>query len=228
MASASGTPLGYAFDSRRPSDIASRAVDSRIAVLVSGTGTNLQALLDDPDVGPAIVLVVSDRPDAEALDRARSRGVRTIVVKPGAYESRVDHDRALLAVLEEAAIDVVLFAGYMRILTPVVVKRFEDRCLNVHPSLLPAFPGAHPVRDALQWGAKVTGVTIHFVDAEVDHGPIVFQESVEVLPDDDEATLLARLHEVEHRLYPLAARLLSQGRLKVESRRVHVLEAPQQ
>jgi phosphoribosylglycinamide formyltransferase-1 len=202
-------------------------VDSRIAVLASGTGTNLQALLDDPDVGPAIALVVSDRPDAAALDRARSRGVRAVVLEPRSYESREAHDESLLAVLEEAGTDFLLFAGYMRILTPVVVKPYEDRCLNVHPSLLPAFPGAHPVRDALEWGAKVTGVTIHFVDAEVDHGPIVFQEAMDVRPDDDEDSLLARLHEVEHRLYPRAARLLAQGRLKVEGRRVHVLDEPQ-
>ncbi len=201
-------------------------MDARTAVLASGTGTNLQALMDDPGVGPSIVMVLSDKPAASALDRARSAGIHTIVLEPRSYESREAHDRALLAILEEADVDVVLFAGYMRILTPVVVKAFEGRWLNVHPSLLPAFPGAHSVRDALDWGAKVTGVTIHFVDAEVDHGPIVFQEAVEVRPDDDEPTLLARLHEVEHRLYPRAARLLIEGRLKVEGRRVHVLEEP--
>jgi phosphoribosylglycinamide formyltransferase-1 len=195
-----------------------------MAVLVSGSGTNLQALLDDPEVGPSIVLVVSDKPQAYALERARSRDVRTAVLEPRNYESRESHDQALLELLEQSGVDFVLFAGYMRILTPVVVKPFEGRWLNVHPSLLPAFPGAHPIRDALDWGAKVTGVTIHFVEPEVDHGPIVFQQAVPILPTDDEDSLLTRLHQVEHELYPRAARLLAQGRLKVEGRIVRILE----
>jgi phosphoribosylglycinamide formyltransferase 1 len=198
-------------------------VDVRIAVLVSGTGSNLQALLDDPQTGPRIALVVSSKANAPALDRARAREVKALVLEPGRFDSREDHDRALLALLDDEGIDVVLNAGYMRILTPVVVSAFEHRWLNIHPSLLPAFPGAHPVRDALEWGAKTTGVTIHFLDEQVDHGPIVMQECVPVLPDDDEEALHARIQEVEHRLYPLAARLLAEGRLKVEGRRVHVL-----
>jgi phosphoribosylglycinamide formyltransferase-1 len=199
-------------------------VDARVAVLASGSGTNLQALLDDPDVGPSVVLVVSDKPEAMALERARSRGVKTTVLVPQQFESREAHDEALRSALEEERIDFILFAGYMRILTPVVVKAFKGRWLNIHPSLLPAFPGAHPIRDALAWGAKVTGVTVHFVDEEVDHGPIVLQQSVEVLPEDDEESLLTRVHEVEHRLYPRAARLLAQGRLRVEGRTVHIEE----
>jgi phosphoribosylglycinamide formyltransferase 1 len=195
-----------------------------VAVLASGSGTNLQALLDDPEVGPTVVLVVSDNRDAPALERARSRGVRTVVLEPREYESREAHDEALRGVLEGEKIDFILFAGYMRILTPVVVKAFQGRWLNIHPSLLPAFPGAHPIRDALAWGAKVTGVTVHFVDEEVDHGPIVLQQSVPVQPGDDEVSLVARVHEVEHELYPRAARLLAQGRLRVEGRTVHIDE----
>ena len=198
-------------------------MDVRIAVLVSGTGSNLQALLDDPHVGRSIALVVSNRPQAPALDRARAAGVKAVALQPAHYGSREAHDRALRSLLEEEGIEYILNAGYMRILTPVVVGAFEGRWLNVHPSLLPAFPGAHAVRDALEWGAKVTGVTVHFVDEEVDHGPIVMQESVVVLPGDDEASLHARIQEVEHRVYPRAARLLAEGRLKVEGRRVHVL-----
>jgi phosphoribosylglycinamide formyltransferase-1 len=199
-------------------------MDVRFAVLVSGTGTNLQALLDDPEVGPGVVLVVSSNPDAPAVDRARSQGVSTAVVDPREFDSREDHDRALRRLLEDHGIEFVLNAGYMRILTPVVTRAFDGRWLNIHPSLLPAFPGAHPVRDAIEWGAKVTGVTIHLVDEEVDHGPIVLQEAVPVLPGDDERTLHARVQEVEHRLYPRAARLLAEGKLKVEGRRVHVLD----
>ena len=194
-------------------------------MLASGTGTNLQALLDDPFIGPSVVLVVSDRPGASALDRARSRGVRAIALEPGHYPSREDFDGAQETLLEDEAIEFVLLAGYMRILGPRVVAAFRDRILNVHPSLLPAFPGAHAVRDALEWGVKVAGTTVHVVDEEVDHGPIVFQEAVPVRPGDDEETLHARIQEVEHRLYPRAARLLAEGRLKIEGRHVHFLDA---
>lgn len=199
-------------------------MDPRIAVLASGTGSNLQALLDDPHVGPRIALVVSDRRDAGALGRARDRGVEAVALEPSAYGSRPEHDAAIASLLEQRGIDVVLLAGYMRILGPAVVRAFPERILNVHPSLLPAFPGARAPRDAIEWGVRVTGVTVHLVDEEVDHGPIVAQEAVEVLPDDDERTLHARIQSVEHRVFPAAARLLTEGRLKVEGRRVHVLE----
>ena len=119
-------------------------------------------------------------------------------------------------------------AGFMRILSPMVVRAYEGRMLNIHPSLLPSFPGAHAVRDALSWGAKVSGVTVHLVDEEVDHGPIVLQQAVPVLPDDDEESLHARIQQIEHRVYPLAVRMLAEGRLKVEGRRVHLLGEWQQ
>jgi len=198
-------------------------VDVRIAVLASGAGSNLQALLDDPRVGPAISLVLSDKPAARALERAKLRGVPTVVLEPAGYGSRRDFDLALVQALQERAIDVVLLAGFMRILGPDVIRAFPDRILNVHPALLPAFPGGHAVRDALAWGAKVTGVTVHLVDEEVDHGPVVLQEAVPIVDDDDEERLTGRIHAVEHRLYPEAAFLLGEGRLKVEGRRVHVL-----
>jgi phosphoribosylglycinamide formyltransferase-1 len=200
-------------------------VDARIAVLVSGTGTNLQALLDDPHVGPSVVLVISDRPSAQALERARSRGVKPVVLEPGHYPSREDFDRALTGLLEEEAIEFVLLAGYMRIVGAVTVRAFRDRILNVHPSLLPTFPGAHAVEEALASGVRLTGATVHVVDEEVDHGPIVLQEAVPVLAEDDERTLHARIQEVEHRLFPRAARLLAEGRLKIEGRLVHVLDS---
>jgi phosphoribosylglycinamide formyltransferase-1 len=200
-------------------------VDARIAVLASGAGTNLQALLDDPHVGPSLVLVVSDQPGAGALDRARARGVKPVVLQPAHYVSREGFDRAVTSLLEEEAIEYVLLAGYMRILGSDTVRAFRDRILNVHPSLLPAFPGANAVRDALAWGVRVTGVSVHLVDEEVDHGPIVLQEPVLVLPEDDERTLHARIQEVEHRLFPQAARFLAEGRLKLEGRLVHVLDS---
>ncbi len=199
-------------------------MDVRVAVLASGSGTNLQALLDDPVVGPWIVLVVSDRAGATALERARSRGVAAEFLDPSRHPDRAGYGKALVALLEAAAIEYVALAGFMRILSPDVVRAFGGRMLNVHPSLLPAFPGAHAVREALAWGARVSGVTVHLVDEEVDHGPIVLQESVPVMPGDDEGSLHARIQEVEHRLYPRAVRLLAEGRLKVEGRVVHILE----
>lgn len=150
--------------------------------------------------------------------------MKAVALEPGHYRSRDEFDHALTVLLEEEAIEVLLLAGYMRILGPEVVGAFRDRILNVHPSLLPAFPGAHAVQDALEWGSKVTGATVHLVDEEVDHGPIVLQEPVSILPEDDEAALHRRIQSVEHRLFPRAARLVAEGRLKVEGRLVHVLE----
>jgi len=199
-------------------------VGTRVAVLASGKGSNLQALLDDPDVRSWVALVVSDREDAGALARAGDAGVATIFLDPKAHPSRPDFDRALLQVLELENIDVVVLAGFMRILSGEFVRAFEGRLLNIHPSLLPAFPGAHSVRDALEWGAKVTGVTVHFVDEEVDHGPIVLQEAVAIEPGDDEGSLHARIHEVEHRLYPRAVKLLVEGRVRIQGRTVVVEE----
>lgn len=195
-------------------------MSDRVAVLASGAGSNLQAILDDPQCGPAVVLVVSDRAEAKALDRARSAGVSAVHLDPNAHPSRDAHDAALLDLLRRERIDIVCLAGYMRIVGPELVRAFWGRMLNVHPSLLPAFPGARAVRDALVWGAKVTGCTVHLVDEQVDSGPIVAQEVVPVLEDDDEASLHARIQEAEHRLYPASLRLLLSGQVKIDGRRV--------
>jgi phosphoribosylglycinamide formyltransferase-1 len=197
-------------------------VDARVAVLASGAGTNLQALLDDPVVGPAVALVVSDREEAKALDRARDAGLGAVHLDPTAHPSPEAHDAALARLLAEERISLVCLAGYMRILGPAVVRPFWGRMVNVHPSLLPAFPGAHAVRDALAWGVKVTGCTVHLVDEEVDHGPIVAQEAVPVLADDDRDTLHTRIQEAEHRLYPATVRAFLEGRVRVEGRRVRI------
>jgi len=193
-----------------------------VAVLASGTGTNLQALIDDPVVGPMVVLVVSDRVDSGALKRAADRGVTGVFLDPGEHPDRQSYDTALLDLLRREQIDIVCLAGFMRILTAPVVRAFWGRMLNVHPSLLPAFPGAHAPRDALAWGAKVTGATVHLVDEEVDHGPVVLQEALPILPEDDADTLHARIQEVEHRLYPRAVRLVVAGRIRVDGRRVRI------
>jgi phosphoribosylglycinamide formyltransferase-1 len=201
-------------------------VNARVAVLASGQGTNLQALMDDAVVGPWIVLVVSDRTDAYALERARTGNVEAVFLDPAAYADRAAHDHALRELLESERIDCVALAGFMRIVGPEVVEAFRGRILNVHPALLPSFPGAHAVADALEWGVKVTGVTVHLVDEEVDHGPIVAQEPVAVRTDDDWDSLESRIHRAEHRLLPAAVRALVEGRVKVEGRMVHVLEEP--
>ena len=200
-------------------------MDPRVAVLASGEGTNVQALLDDPVVGPWIVMVLSDRADAGALARARARGVGAVHVDPVAFDDRASFDLAVLDLLRAQEIEIVALAGFMRVVGPEIVGAFEGRLVNVHPALLPAFPGTSAVADALAWGSKVTGVTVHLVDEEVDHGPIVFQEPVRVEPDDDWDALEARVHEAEHRLLPAAVRAIAEGRLVVDGRRVRVLES---
>jgi phosphoribosylglycinamide formyltransferase-1 len=197
---------------------------ARIAVLASGVGTNLSALLDDAVVGPQVALVISDRSDAGALERARDRDVPAQFIDPSAAPNQEGYDRLLLGILRTSDIEFLALAGFMRILGPELVEAYEGRILNVHPSLLPAFQGDRSVARALEWGVKTTGVTVHLVDEKVDHGPIVSQEAVAVALDDDWDSLEARIHEVEHRLFPAAVRALVEGRLKVEGRRVHVLE----
>lgn len=199
-------------------------MDGRVAVLASGGGTNLQALLDDPAVGPHVALVVSDRVDAPALERARSRAVETAHHDPAAFASRSDHDDALVALLRDRGIDVVVLAGYMRVVGPAVIDAFPDRVVNVHPALLPAFPGTHAVADALAYRTKVTGVTVHLVDEGVDTGPVILQEAVEIHDDDDWDSLEARVHDVEHRLLPRAVRALREDRLMREGRHVRIRE----
>ncbi len=193
-----------------------------VAVLASGRGTNLQALLDDEVVAAALAVVVSDRADAGALDRAGARGVEALLHDPAGFSSREEHDVALVEVLRGLGVEVVCLAGYMRILTTAFVRAFWPRIVNVHPSLLPAFPGAHAVRDALAWGVRVTGCTVHLVDEQVDHGPIVAQEAVDVRPGDSVESLHERIKAVEHRLLPACVRLFCEGRLVVEGRCVRV------
>ena len=183
------------------------ADDKRVVVLVSGHGSNLQALLDtaaEPGSGMAVVLVAADRPGTHGLERARRAGVDTAVVRPADHPDRRSFDLALRDLVAAARPDVVCLAGFMRILGPGFVRAFPGRILNTHPSLLPAFRGAHAVREALAAGVKVTGCTVHVATLEVDAGPILAQEAVPVLPDDTEQTLHERIKAVERRLYPRA------------------------
>ncbi|MGH7389336.1 MAG: phosphoribosylglycinamide formyltransferase [Candidatus Rokuibacteriota bacterium] len=194
----------------------------RLGVLVSGRGSNLQALLDAcarPDFPARVVVVISDRERAPALDRARAAGVEALFVDPKGFSDREAFDAALVRELDARGVGLVCNAGFMRILSPVFVRAFAGRALNVHPSLLPAFPGLHAQRQALAHGVRVAGATVHFVDeGPVDGGPIVLQSSVPVLPDDTEETLAARILVEEHRLYPEAVRLFAEGRLAIAGR----------
>ena len=203
---------------------------ARLAVLCSGEGTNLQAVLSAIRRGrlhAQVALVLSDRAGARALARARRAGVPARCLDPQAFPSRAAYDAALARAIRAARADWVILAGFMRILSPAFVRRFPRRILNVHPALLPAFRGAHAVRDALAQGAKFTGVTVHVVDVQVDHGPIVAQVPVPIRPGETAATLLARLHRVEHILYPRVIEWAVTGRLRVQGRRV-TLRTPRQ
>jgi phosphoribosylglycinamide formyltransferase 1 len=199
----------------------------RFAVLVSGKGTNLASLFDAERRGqlaPAeIALVVSNRPGAHALARAADAGVPAVVVDHMLHPNRRSFEDALLAELRRAEVQAVVLAGFMRILTEHFVAAFPHRILNTHPALCPSFPGVNAARQALDYGVKVTGCTVHLVDAGVDTGPIVFQSAVAVRDDDDEARLHERIQSEEHRLLPEAARLLAAGRLRVDGRRVIIL-----
>ncbi len=195
-----------------------------VAVLVSGSGSNLQALLDasrtDPEFGARIVVVISDRPGVAALGRAADAGVPAEVVSWGDFNDREGFSMAVCEVAQRHGGEALLLAGFMRILSPAAIDRFPNRIINIHPALLPAFPGAHAVPAALAHGVRVSGVTVHFVDAEVDHGPIIAQQAVAVEPGDTEETLHARIQREEHRLFPQVVKAFAAGRLRVEGRHV--------
>lgn len=193
-----------------------------IAVLASGSGSNLQALLETPAVRPHIALVVSDRSGARALERAIEHGVQTETVLWSDHDGRDAFSTAVADVVEASGAKGVVLAGFMRILGPTFVARFPDRILNIHPSLLPAFPGAHAVEAALDHGVAVSGVTVHIVDEGVDSGPIVAQVPVEVDPDDTAESLHIRIQREEHRIYPEVVTAFVQGRIEVVDRKVVV------
>jgi phosphoribosylglycinamide formyltransferase-1 len=200
----------------------------RVAVLASGRGSNFRALAEAAASGrlpAAIVVLVTDRPGAPVLDAARAHGIEAVVVDPRQHPSREAHEKAVIGVLDERRVGLVCLAGYMRLLSAGFVGHFAGRLLNIHPSLLPAFPGLHPHRQVLEHGTRISGATVHFVDEGVDTGPIVLQAAVPVLPDDTEATLAERILVEEHRLYPEAVRLFALGRLEIRGRRVHIRES---
>ena len=198
----------------------------KVVVLISGRGSNLNALLDArlPDGVVDIVAVVSNRADARGLDIARSRGVDAVVVPHRAHPDRETFEAKLAAAIDAYAPGLVVLAGFMRVLTPSFVGRYAERIVNIHPSLLPAFPGLDTHRRALDAGVRFHGCTVHFVTAELDHGPIIAQAVVPVFDDDSEEALAARVLAEEHRILPQAVRWFAEGRLSVRGNRVRVAE----
>jgi phosphoribosylglycinamide formyltransferase-1 len=190
--------------------------------MASGRGSNLQSIIDSVKSGfiadSEIVLVVSDKADAFALERAREDGVDALHLDPKEFSSREDFDSEVAKRFKAKSTDLILLAGYLRIVSPALINEFPNRIMNIHPALLPSFPGLHGQRDALEYGVKVSGCTVHFVDPEVDHGPIIIQAAVPVLEGDDEASLAQRILAREHQIYPQAVKWFSQGRLRVDGR----------
>lgn len=195
-----------------------------IAVFVSGSGTNLQALLGAQEKGDLskgrITLVVSDKPEAFALKRAKEAGIKTHVQVVSDYDSREGFDMGIAEKLEEENIGLIALAGFMRILSDPFIEKFKGSIMNVHPALLPSFKGTHGIKDAFDYGVKVTGVTVHFVEKDLDAGPVIMQEEVRVEEDDTLDSLEEKIHAVEHKLYPEAVRLFVDGKLKINGRKV--------
>jgi len=201
----------------------------KVAVLISGRGSNLQALIDafnGADSPVRIALVLSNSADAPGLERAAKAGLKTQVVDHRAFATRDDFDIAMDREIRAAGAEFVVLAGFMRLLTPQFVTTWKDRTINIHPALLPAFPGLDTHRRALNAGVRFHGATVHFVRHETDTGPIIAQAVVPVLPNDTEQTLAARVLEAEHTLYPLALRLIAEGKVRVEDERALVSDAP--
>jgi phosphoribosylglycinamide formyltransferase-1 len=197
-----------------------------IAVFASGKGTNFSAIVRAVKKGKIkanLSLLVCDNPKAGAIGRAKRAGIKIAKVLREDFSSKEDFEAKILQHLEENKIDLIVLAGFMRLISAGFVKKYEGRILNIHPALLPSFKGTEGIRDAFDYGVKVTGVTVHFVDTELDHGPIILQEAVKIEEDDTLASLEAKIHKLEHRIYPEALRLWAEGKLKIEARKVKII-----
>ena len=198
----------------------------RLAVLASGSGSNLQSIIDQCQQGlldAEIKLVISNNPSAGALERAEQAGIKNICINHRNFNMREDFDQAVVAALKDAETELVVLAGFMRIISAVFLQAFPQRIINIHPALLPSFPGLHVQQKAIDYGAKFSGCTVHFVDGGVDTGPIIVQAVVPVFIDDTEDTLAARILEQEHKIYPQAIQWFAEGRIKITNRQVQIL-----
>lgn len=197
-----------------------------IAVFASGRGTNFSAIIRAVKKGSIkanLSLLISDNPKAGAVARARRAGIKAVLIKREDFATRDDFEEEIIRYLGENSIDLVVLAGFMRLLGPKIISRYKNKILNIHPALLPSFRGAHGIKDAFDYGVKATGVTVHFVDEKMDHGPIALQAAVKIEENDTLESLEAKVHKVEHKLYPQAIRLFLEGRLKIEGRGVRIL-----
>ncbi|HZP44182.1 MAG TPA: phosphoribosylglycinamide formyltransferase [Candidatus Binataceae bacterium] len=207
----------------------STAAPVKLGVLISGEGTNLQAMIDAVARGELCAdlrVVIANRAEAGGLRRAERARIPCEVISHRDFTTREDFDRALVRALQSHEVELVACAGFMRLLSPVMLRAFPNRILNIHPALCPAFPGVDAVRQALAYGARFTGCTVFFVTEGVDDGPVIIQAVVPILPEDDEASLAARIHAEEHRIYPYAIRLYQEGRLEVRGRKVLIRDYP--
>ncbi len=196
-----------------------------IAVFASGRGTNFGAITRAVKKGKIkanLSLLVCDNPKAGAINRAKRAGIKIALLKRKDFPSKSDFEAKIIGFLEENKIDLIAMAGFMRMLSPEFVKKYTGRILNIHPALLPSFKGAQAIKDAFDYGVKVTGVTVHFVDEEMDHGPIILQKAVAIEDDDTPESIEKKIHKIEHRLYPEAIRLYAEGKLKIEGRKVKI------
>ena len=198
-----------------------------IGVLVSGSGTNLQAIIEAIEAGKIegkICIVISDNPNAYAIKRAKKYNIKTQYINYKEFSNREEYDKKIISVLKEKDCDLVVLAGYMKILTPYFINAYKNKIMNIHPALLPSFPGLHVQKKAIDHGVKVSGCTVHFVDEGLDSGPIIIQQVVEVKDDDTEESLAERILREEHRIYPRAIQLFSEGKLIIKGRRVFIKE----
>ena len=200
----------------------------RIAVLVSGGGSNLQSIIDSVESGYLnikIAVVLSNKEEAYGLTRAQNHQIPTQIVKHGDFKNREEFENRLIEVLDGYGVDLVVLAGFMRVLTPLFVNHYHHRIMNIHPAILPSFPGTHGQKQALDYGVRFSGCTTHFVDEGTDTGPIIIQAIVPVLPDDTEESLGSRILKEEHRIFPESLKLWSEGRIRIEGRKVRILKS---
>jgi len=197
----------------------------KLGVLISGNGSNLQSIIDHIENGSlkaVIKIIISNNPDAYGITRAKNHGIPFVVLKNGDFKNKEEFDGELVRILRDSGVELVILAGFMRIITPILLKAFSGRIMNIHPALLPSFPGLHGQRQAVDYGVKFSGCTVHFVDEGVDTGPIIIQSVVPVLDDDTEETLAARILKEEHKIYPRAIQLFADGKLEVHGRKVRI------
>jgi phosphoribosylglycinamide formyltransferase-1 len=197
----------------------------KLGVLISGNGSNLQSVIDHIEKGSLkaiIKIVISNNPEAYGITRAKKHGIPVVILKNGDFKNKEEFDLELIRILKNSCVDLVILAGFMRIITPTLLKAFPHKIMNIHPALLPSFPGIHGQKQALEYGVKLSGCTVHFVDEGVDTGPIIIQSAVQVFDNDTEETLAARILKEEHRIYSQAIQLFAEGKIEIKGRKVRI------